>query len=224
MISENLLKIKSELPGHVRLIAVSKTHPTESIMEAYQAGQKAFGENRVQELIQKFPELPKDVEWHLIGHLQTNKVKTVISKVALIHSVDSEKLLNMINIEAGKQNIAVNCLLQFHIATEETKYGLDLQEAISLLETFKQNVNQHAIICGVMGMATFTDDVRLIRSEFRTLRSYFDTLKSQYFTDDERFNEISMGMSDDYRIAIEEGSTMVRIGSSIFGERENLKI
>lgn len=220
MISENLLKIKSELPGHVRLIAVSKTHPAGNIMEAYQTGQKAFGENRVQELLQKCPELPADIEWHLIGHLQTNKVKSIISKVTLIHSVDSEKLLNMINIEAVKQNITVKCLLQFHIAAEETKFGLDLQEAKSLLETYKKNANQQTIICGVMGMATFTDDDRVIRSEFRTLRSYFDTLKSQYFTDDERFKEISMGMSDDYRIAIEEGSTMVRIGSSIFGERE----
>lgn len=220
MIRENLLSIKQILPPRVKLVAVSKTHPPEKIMEAYQAGQRMFGENRVQELLNKQPQLPADVEWHLIGHLQTNKVKAVIPHVSLIHSVDSAKLFFAINKEAANLQIRVNCLLQFHIATEETKYGFDYLEAADLIDQIKNIPDLHVVICGVMGMATFTEDEELIRKEFKTLKSYFDLIKEKYYPGSPVFSEISMGMSDDYQIAVEEGSTMVRIGSSVFGERK----
>lgn len=218
-IKENLELLRKSLPDHVKLIAVSKTQPAEVIREAYDAGQRVFGENKAQELQQKQPLLPKDIEWHFIGHLQRNKVKYIAPFVSLIHSVDSLKLLREINKEALKNNRTIDCLLQFHIATEETKFGLDLEEAIGLLSSEEYRQFNNVRICGVMGMATFTDDRELIRTEFTRLREFYDTLKSRFFKEDDSFREISAGMSGDYQIAIECGSTMVRIGTGIFGER-----
>lgn len=218
-IKDNLEKILAELPAQVKLVAVTKTHPVELIREAYDAGHKIYGENKAQEMKAKQPLLPTDVEWHFIGHLQTNKVKYIAPFVSLIHSVDSLKLLSEINKEARKNNRVIPCLLQFHIATEETKFGLDFDEACQLLESPEYQTMENVRICGVMGMATFTNDTALIRREFRQLKSYFDQLKKNYFSGSVDFKEISMGMSNDYSIAVEEGSTIVRIGSAIFGER-----
>jgi len=218
-ISNNLLQIKNTLPANVKLVAVSKMHPVAEILEAYYAGQKIFGENKVQELIDKYEQLPKDIEWHLIGHLQTNKVKFVVPFVSLIHSVDSYRLLQEINKEAAKKNKIVKCLLQIHIATEENKFGFDINEINTMLDD-SNFVNQANVeICGVMGMATYTNNVERIKTEFDQLSAYFKTLKNQYFNYCAYFCEISMGMSGDYLLAIEHGSTMVRVGSSIFGER-----
>ncbi len=218
-ISQNIDKVLKSIPENVKLIAVSKTKPQEDIVEAYEGGYRIFGENKPQELKQKHEALPKDIEWHFIGHLQTNKVKYIAEFVHLIHAVDSVKLLKEINKQALKHNRVVNCLLQFHIAEEESKFGYNLSEAKSLLnsEEFKslENIN----IVGVMGMATFTDDEDQVRSEFKQLKMNYDDLKSEFFQDKKDFAEISMGMSGDYKIAIEEGSTMVRVGSSIFGAR-----
>lgn len=218
-VSENLNKVRSTLPAGVKLIAVSKTKPISAIVDAYNCGQRLFGENKVQELTEKFESLPKDIEWHLIGHLQTNKVKYVASFVALIHAVDSLKLLAEINKEASKHNRIINCLLQFHIAQEDTKFGLDFDGACEILDSsdFRDMKNVH--ISGVMGMATYTDNTEQVSSEFGSLRNIFIELKNRYFTGDSAFSEISMGMSDDYLIAIEQGATMVRVGSTIFGER-----
>ena len=218
-VSENLNKVRSTLPAGVKLIAVSKTKPISAIVDAYNCGQRLFGENKVQELTEKFESLPKDIEWHLIGHLQTNKVKYVASFVAMVHAVDSLKLLAEINKEASKHNRIINCLLQFHIAQEDTKFGLDFDGACEILDSsdFRDMKNVH--ISGVMGMATYTDNVEQVSSEFGSLRNIFIELKNRYFTDDSAFSEISMGMSDDYLIAIEQGATMVRVGSTIFGER-----
>ncbi len=218
-IASNIISLKKEVPPSVRLVAVSKTKPVNDIMEAYNTGHRMFGENRVQELISKKDLLPGDIEWHLIGHLQSNKVRQIIHFINMIHSVDSSRLLGIINDEAGKINRVVNCLFQFHIATEETKFGFDLDEVNEMmsLEAFKNL--KHVKICGVMGMATFTGDEIRIRDEFRQLSVYFKFLKNKYFMNDDYFREISMGMSGDFRIAIEEGSTMIRIGSIIFGER-----
>jgi len=218
-IRENLLKILSELPPHVKLVAVTKTHPVEVIREAYDAGHKIYGENKAQEMKLKQALLPADVQWHFIGHLQTNKVKYIAPFVKLIHSVDSLKLLSEINKEGQKHNRLIPCLLQFHIATEETKFGLNFDEACQLLESAEYKSFKNIQLYGVMGMATYTENAQLIRQEFRQLRSYFDQIKKAYFPADDRFREISMGMSNDYQIAIEEGSTLVRIGSAIFGER-----
>ncbi len=218
-VRENLLRILSVLPSHIKLVAVTKTHPVEVIREAYYAGHKIYGENKAQEMKLKQALLPADVEWHFIGHLQTNKVKYIAPFVELIHSVDSLKLLSEINKEGQKHNRLINCLLQFHIATEETKFGLDFDEACQLLESSDYKSYKNIQLIGVMGMATYTDNTQLIRQEFRQLRSYFDQIKTAYFPTDDRFREISMGMSNDYHIAIEEGSTLVRIGSAIFGER-----
>lgn len=217
-IVENLLKIKNEIPKNITLIAVSKTKSEADIMEAYTAGHKIFGENKVQELIDKHENLPKDIEWHFIGHLQTNKVKYLAPFVHLIHSVDSLKLLKEINKQGAKNKRIINCLLQFHIANEKAKFGFFKEEVIELLQSndFKSLKNIH--IAGVMGMATYTDDESQIRQEFSNLKNYFDEIKEKYITQD-YFSEISMGMSADYKIAIEEGSTMVRLGSSIFGIR-----
>ncbi|MGE5394642.1 MAG: YggS family pyridoxal phosphate-dependent enzyme [Candidatus Saccharibacteria bacterium] len=222
-IAENIDRIKSTLPAQVTLVAVSKTKPAEDILEAYQHGQKVFGENKVQEMVGKYEILPKDIEWHFIGHLQTNKIKYMASFVHLIHGVDSFKLLKSIDSEARKAGRIISCLLQFHIAEEETKFGLSKEEAFEMLnsEAFQSLTN--VAICGVMGMATFTDNEQQIRKEFATLKSYFEILKKEYFAQNPAFKEISMGMSGDYLLAIEEGSTMVRIGSSIFGERNYLK-
>ncbi|MBC7124654.1 MAG: YggS family pyridoxal phosphate-dependent enzyme [Bacteroidales bacterium] len=218
-IPEQLEKIKNELPQHVKLIAVSKTHPVSVIMEAYNAGHKTFGENRVQELISKYDEMPKDIEWHLIGHLQTNKVKYIAPFVSLIHSVDSLKLLSVIDKEAQKCNRVIDCLLQVYIASEETKFGLSADELHELLQNPEFKQLQNVRVCGLMGMATFTDNMEQVRMEFRFLKKLFNEVKQTYFQNQPWFKELSMGMSSDYRIAIEEGSTMVRIGSNIFGHR-----
>lgn len=218
-IPEQLEKIKNELPQHVKLIAVSKTHPVSVIMEAYNAGHKIFGENRVQELISKYDEMPKDIEWHLIGHLQTNKVKYIAPFVSLIHSVDSLKLLSVIDKEAQKCNRVIDCLLQVYIASEETKFGLSADELHELLQNQEFEQLQNVRVCGLMGMATFTDNMEQVRMEFRFLKKLFNEVKQTYFQNQPWFKELSMGMSSDYRIAIEEGSTMVRIGSNIFGHR-----
>ncbi len=216
-IQNNLIYIKSALPPQVTLVAVSKTHPPEIIMEAYNAGQRVFGENRVQELITKQPLLPPDIEWHLIGHLQTNKVKYIAPFVSVIHSVDSVKLLLEVNKEAHKNNRVIPCLLQMYIATEETKFGFSEEEIIKALNENPPDLFPNISICGVMGMATFSDDDVLVRNEFSYLKSVFDKLKNRFFASSSYFKEISMGMSGDYKIALEEGSTMVRIGSLIFG-------
>lgn len=219
MIADQLRKIKQEIPSSVKLIAVSKTMPVSALNAAYLPGQRRFGENKVQELIAKQADMPADVEWHFIGHLQTNKVKALVHVVDVIESVDSFRLLTEINKQAAKINRRIDCLLQFHIAEEETKFGLDLTEAADMLLSESFNAMKNVRICGVMGMATFTDNTDQLRKEFSQLRTYFMDLKSRFFRDDEAFCEISMGMSGDYLIAIEEGSTMVRIGSLIFGER-----
>ena len=219
MIKENLNKIKATIPEGVTLVAVSKTKPVSDVQEAYDAGQRVFGENHALEMRDKHEVLPKDIQWHFIGHLQTNKIKYIIPFVTLIHSIDTANLLEAVNKEARKHDRVVDCLLQFHIAQEETKFGLDLSEARQLLgsESFKQMENIR--ICGVMGMATFTDDEVEIRKEFKHLKEIFETLKKDYFTDQPQFKELSMGMSEDYPIAIEEGATLVRVGSKIFGPR-----
>lgn len=218
-IPEKIREIRAELPAGVKLVAVSKTKPNEDIMMAYNAGQKIFGENKVQDLVQKQETLPPDIEWHFIGHLQTNKVKYIAPFVDLIHAVDSLKLLTLIDKEAKKADRVISCLLQFHIAEEETKFGLDLDEAIDLLKADEYKKLENVKIAGVMGMATYTDDLAQVRREFASLKTIFDKLKIQFFSKEVDFKEISMGMSDDYQIAVEEGSTMVRIGSTIFGER-----
>ncbi|GAB3840098.1 YggS family pyridoxal phosphate-dependent enzyme [Hymenobacter jeollabukensis] len=210
---------QQELSGtNCRLVAVSKTHPVELIQQAYDAGQRLFGENRVQELTAKQPALPADIEWHLIGHLQTNKVKFVAPFVHTIQSIDSLKLLLEIERQAARAGRVIQGLLQFHIADEETKFGLSLPEAEALLQEALPQL-QHVRLAGVMGIATNTDDESQLRQEFRTLRGYFEQLKASYFADDTGFREISMGMSSDYRLAIEEGSTLIRVGSAIFGHR-----
>jgi pyridoxal phosphate enzyme (YggS family) len=216
----NIKNLREQIPPEVKLVAVSKTKPVSDILEAYNAGQRIFGENRVQELLKKKDSLPSDIEWHLIGHLQTNKVKYVIPFISMIQSVDTYKLLGVINNEALKTNRMVSCLLQLHIASEETKYGFSMQELEEMLndEVFKTFRNVR--LCGVMGMATYTDDEAKVKSEFAYLADCFNKLRRSYFINDQHFNEISMGMSGDYPIAISEGSTMIRIGSLIFGERK----
>jgi hypothetical protein len=204
------------------LIAVSKTKPIELIEEAYQSGHRIFGENKAQELAEKYEALPKDIEWHMIGHMQTNKVKYIAPFVSLIHGVDSFKLLKVINKEGEKCNRKIDCLLQFHIAKEETKFGLDLSEAIEFIKSEEFLNLKNVTVCGVMGMATYTENEATIRSEFKELVHIFNELKQTYFPQNV-FNEISMGMSGDYKIAIQEGATMVRIGSLLFGERNYKK-
>lgn len=217
MIKENLKKIESTIPEGVKLIAVSKTKPVEDLREAYDAGQRVFGENKALEMRDKHAVLPEDIEWHFIGHLQTNKVKYIAPFVAQIHSIDSLELLQVVNKEAAKHERVIDCLLQFHIATEETKFGLNMQEAEALMPHLGELPNVR--IVGVMGMATNTDNQAQVRDEFRTLKGIFNTLKNKYFASNPEFLEISMGMSGDYPIAIEEGSTEVRVGSAIFGAR-----
>lgn len=218
-IGENIIKIKETIPVEVKLVAVSKTKPPEIVLEAYNTGHRIFGENKAQELVQKYEILPKDIEWHMIGHLQTNKVKYIAPFVELIHAVDSLKLLKTIDKEALKNNRIIPCLLQFHIASEETKFGLSLQEADEILSSREFVELKNIKVCGVMGMATFTDDTEKVKKEFRSLKEIFPQLKRKFFVDNEYFKEISIGMSDDYQLAIEEGSTIVRVGSSIFGAR-----
>ncbi len=219
MIVKNLVNVQDSLIENVSLIAVSKTKPASDIQTLYDAGQRAFGENKVQELVEKYEVLPKDIEWHLIGHLQSNKVKYIAPFVHLIHGVDSFKLLKEINKEGVKCNRIIPCLLQFHIAQEETKFGFSFEEAQEMLESNEFVELQHVAIHGVMGMASFTEDENQIHEEFQTLHNYFQLIKSHFFKFNSDFKEISMGMSGDYKIAMEEGSTMVRVGSSIFGSR-----
>ena len=219
MIKENLTKVRATIADGVRLIAVSKTKPVEDLQEAYEAGQRLFGENKALEMRDKHEALPKDIEWHFIGHLQTNKIKYIAPFVSLIHGIDSLNVLQAVNKEAAKHERVIDCLLQFHIATEETKFGLDLEEAEALLQSAEYAALHNVRIVGVMGMATNTDDRGLIRQEFRTLRGYRDRLAERYFQGHDEFGEISMGMSGDYDIAMEEGSTLVRVGSAIFGAR-----
>ncbi|MBW7846676.1 MAG: YggS family pyridoxal phosphate-dependent enzyme [Bacteroidales bacterium] len=218
-VSENLQALRASLKPGVRLVAVSKTMPVSVLREAYDAGQRHFGENKVQEITLKQPEMPQDVLWHFIGHLQTNKVKYIAPFVHLIESVDSLKLLKEIDKQGARNQRVINCLLQFYIADEETKFGLDRSEAQSLMEAMQSEKLNHVAILGVMGMASFTDDQAQIRNEFKQLKGHFDWLKNEWFATDERFCEISMGMSGDYQIAMEEGSTNVRIGTGIFGVR-----
>lgn len=217
-IKENLQHIQSTLPEHVTLVAVSKTKPVSDILEAYQAGQRIFGENKIQEMAEKYEQLPKDIKWHMIGHVQRNKVKHMAAFVDLIHGVDNEKLLLEINKQAKKHNRIIGCLLQIKIADEDTKFGMTEQEAIQILqsETFAklQNIN----LLGVMGMATFTENESQIKTEFSQLKTIFNTLGTLPETNSQ-FKVISMGMSGDYALAIHCGSTMVRIGSTIFGAR-----
>ena len=212
---ENLNKIKTSLAEDVKLIAVSKTRSNDEILELYNAGHKVFGENRVQELIEKQEVLPKDIQWHLIGHLQRNKVKYIAEFVHLIHSVESDKLLQEINKQANRFERIIPCLLQIKIAEEETKFGLDKEEAENILKTYREKFENVQII-GVMGMATFTDDMEQVRREFKSLKKVYD----HFQTLDGDIQILSMGMSGDYELAIEEGSNMVRVGSAIFGERE----
>ena len=219
MIKENLNRINTELPSDVLLVAVSKTKTAQMIEDAYQEGHKVFGENKVQEMVEKHAVLPKDIEWHLIGHLQTNKVKYIAPFVSLIHSVDSLKLLKEINKQGHKCERTIECLLQFHIAREESKYGLNLEQTIEILESDEFKAFENISITGIMGMATFTNNKGQVREEFRTLENYFNVLKSHYFKFNNSFKHISMGMSSDYKIAIEQGSTIVRVGSLIFGSR-----
>jgi len=216
---DNYLNIVNSLPKHVKLVAVSKTKPISEILEAYNSGQLLFGENKALELKDKMNHLPDNINWHFIGHLQTNKIKYISQKVSLIHSVDSFKLLACINKEAIKAQRIIPCLLQFHIAKEETKYGFNLNEVKEMLDDEEFYKLNNIKISGVMGMATFTDDFTQVKNEFSLLYKIFNELKINYFPKDNNFSEISMGMSNDYKIAIEEGSTIVRIGSLIFGER-----
>lgn len=210
-VKDNILHLQKHLADNIHLVAVSKTKPNELIIEAYGAGQRIFGENKVQELVEKKESLPKDIEWHMIGHLQTNKVKYIAPFVSLIHAVDSKKLIKEINKRAEQNNRVITCLLQVHIAQEESKFGLDKDGVIEILKTDFPNVS----IVGLMGMATFTDNKNQVRKEFKYLKDIYDELKESQ----PNFSILSMGMSGDYSVAIEEGSNMVRIGSSIFGER-----
>ena len=218
MIASRIKQIKEKVPNDVTLIAVSKTKPNELIQEGMANGHLDFGENKVQELVSKYENLPKNIRWHMIGHLQRNKVKYIAPFVHMIHGVDSAKLLKEIDKQGKKNNRKINCLLQFHIASESSKFGFNLDEVESLQKEEFFNPLQHVNICGVMGMATFTDDDEMIRKEFNNLKSYFEKLKTHFNPND--FKIISMGMSGDYPIAIECGSNMIRVGSAIFGERK----
>lgn len=219
-VQTNLKKVLKDIPSHVRLVAVSKTKPVEMIQVAYEAGQRDFGENKAQDMAAKYPQLPQDIRWHFIGHLQTNKVKYIVPFVSLIHAADSLKILKEINKQAIKNNRVIDCLLEFHIAKEESKFGLSMEAAESILQSDEYRKLQNIRLCGVMGMATYTTDTEQIREEFGQLKATFNQLKNNYFKKANHFKEISMGMSGDYLIAIEEGATLVRVGSRIFGVRE----
>ena len=218
-IVSNIKHLKQQIPASVKLVAVSKTKPESDILEVYNSGHKIFGENRVRELLQKKDNLPADIEWHMIGHLQGNKVRQILPFISLIHSTDSLRLLKTIGNEASRINRVIDCLLQIHIAEEETKFGFSMDEIHEMMRSEELGNLSFVRICGVMGMATFTDDSERIRNEFRYLAHCFRELKRDYFAEKPEFREISMGMSGDYQIAIGEGSTIVRIGSLIFGER-----
>lgn len=218
-IQANLKEVLDQLPEGVRLVAVSKFHPNEAIEEAYKVGQRIFGESREQELSTKYETLPKDIEWHFIGHLQTNKVKYIAPYIAMIHAVDSYKLLVEIDKQAAKYNRVIPCLLEIHIAQEESKYGFTFDTCRQMLEEGGWKQLKHVCIAGVMGMGTNTDDEKEVEKEFRSLADFFKSLKQDYFSQTDSFKEISMGMSHDYQIAIKCGTTLVRVGSKIFGER-----
>ena len=218
-ITQNISKIRTHIPSNVRLVCVSKFHPHESIIEAYQAGERIFGESKVQELCEKYESLPKDIDWHFIGHLQTNKIRFIVPFVSLIHGVDSVKLLVEINKQAFKEAKIVNCLLQVHIAQEETKFGFSELELLEYLSKGEWKDLENIRICGLMGMATYTDNRELIQDEFGGLKALFDKVKLSFFDTSNYFTELSMGMSDDFKLAIAQGSTLVRVGSSIFGQR-----
>jgi pyridoxal phosphate enzyme (YggS family) len=219
MIAEEIRKIKAELPEGVQLIAVSKFHPAEAVMEAYDAGQRLFGENKVQEMTAKHEVLPADIQWHFIGHLQTNKVKYIAPFVTMIHGIDSLHLLQEVNRQAEKANRIIDCLLQIHIAHEETKFGMTFDECRSFLEAGQWRELKHVRLCGLMGMGTNTDDMQEVENEFAGLQAFLKELQEKYFQDEPAFKELSMGMTDDYPIAIRHGSTFIRIGTRIFGER-----
>ena len=218
-IKNNINNLRQGIPSNCKLVAVSKTNPNEKIKEAYDAGQRAFGENRVQELTPKFEALPKDIEWHMIGHMQSNKVKYIVSFIHLIHSVDSLNVLDEINKQATKVNRTISCLLQIHIAEEESKFGFSEKEAFDLIHSDVIKKLDHISIIGLMGMATFTDNQEQVRKEFRGLKAFFEKLKTSKLPANVVMKELSMGMSGDYQIALEEGSTIIRVGSAIFGER-----
>ena len=218
-IADNLQQVLNELPEGVRLVAVSKFHPNEAIEEAYRSGQRVFGESKVQEMTAKYESLPKDIEWHFIGHLQTNKIKYIVPYVALIHGIDSYKLLVEVNKQAEKAGKVVNCLLQLHIAEEETKFGFSFDECRDMLAEGEWKTLSNIQLCGLMGMATNTDDNEQIEKEFCSLSSFFKEVKDSWFADTEAFRELPMGMSHDYHQAIAAGSTLIRVGSKIFGDR-----
>ena len=218
-IQENIREVLATLPAGVRLVAVSKFHPVEALQEAYDGGQRIFGESKVQEMTAKHEQLPADIEWHFIGHLQTNKVKYIAPYVSLIHGVDSYKLLLEINRQGQRVSRTIPCLLQLHVAQEETKFGFSLDECQQLLEEGEWRTLPYVSIRGLMGMASNTDNMVQVRQEFATLGKFFSQVREKYFSDRPEFRELSMGMSDDYPIAIEEGSNLVRVGSRIFGQR-----
>lgn len=218
-ITKNIQQLQHSLPEGVSLLAISKYQPIEAIQEAYDAGQRLFGENHIQEMAAKAAALPQDIEWHFTGHVQTNKIKYMAPFVSLIHAVDSFRLLREIDKHAAKHDRCIDCLLQIHIAQEETKYGLSIEECHNLLAHEPWRELQHVRIVGLMAMGSNTDDMEQVRSEFRRMKELFDELKSTYFANEPSFSQLSEGMTDDYPIAIEEGSTIVRIGSMIFGER-----
>ena len=220
MISEEIKRLHEELPAGVGLVAVSKFHPAEAVKEAYDAGQRCFGESRVQELLAKIPQLPSDIRWHFIGHLQTNKVRQLVGKVAMIESVDTERLLELIDRESERAGVVSRVLMQVHVAREETKFGFYPEELLEYFRLRKFESLRAVHICGVMGMASNTDDETRVRSDFKTLKNIFDKAKATVFAGKDYFNTLSMGMSGDYGMAIEEGSNMVRIGSAIFGPRQ----
>ncbi len=218
-VQDNIKEIKKNIPAHVRLVAVTKFHDNEEILKAYDAGHKLFGESRVQELIEKQPNLPKDIEWHFVGRLQRNKVKFIVPFIHCIHSVDSIRLLLHIENQAAAIDRVIPCLLQMHIAEEDTKAGFSEEECWDFLSGGKWKELKHVQISGLMGMATFTEDEEKVRDEFKKLRTFFDKVKQQFFAHDPHFKELSMGMSSDYPIAVDEGTTLIRVGTKIFGER-----
>lgn len=219
-ISQRLKTLQATLPPHVQLVAVSKFHPVETLQEAYDAGVRCFGESRVQELNVKYERLPKDIEWHFIGHLQTNKVKYIIPYISLIHSVDSIRILDEIERQAARQERVVDCLLEVHVAQEDTKYGFTPPMCLDVITPELVKSHPHVRLCGIMGMASNTDDDELIKEEFAQLKHLYDALREGVMKNASHFNRLSMGMSHDYLIAIEQGSNMVRVGTTIFGERE----
>ncbi len=219
-IAEHITQVLATLPKGVRLVAVSKFHPNETLMEAYEAGQRIFGESKVQEMTAKYESLPKDIEWHFIGHLQTNKIKYIVPYVTLIHGIDSYRLLEEVNKQAAKAGRVVDCLLQLHVAQEETKFGFTPEECKEMLTAGEWKELGHVRICGLMGMASNTENEEQINREFCLLHRTFQELKDTWFAGADAFSELSMGMSHDYSLAIKQGSTLVRVGSLIFGERE----